>query len=867
MLYQNTVFLPTQRFYEVPQYAAYNDEKQAHLVRLDPQYSTKSTHEKWSFLITRLTESLTSAEDMPRRAGARLNIAAFQQTLNAFKATRETTSNSLFNLSLEKCVSYFEDFYFLYTTDDPRFKLTPDAKKALLQSMDEAIGTCETGINGRFYTVLQDHQKDTDWIQDELTKARCQALRQLKAGYDAQYVGAIGMDVHVYDTLVKFANQEQFGITVNTTILDIHAGMMNTQQIKTYFDEHSIHIFNTYEKQARATLTNQYLAEIASVLSISSTDWEKGPIDIPADKMGDFNRSIETHFNGIDTTGILHGFGEFSDDYSTFTLKPRQQVAKQVEDLVTQKLKADRYYVSFDDIEQNRADRQTIRPKKGTRLDDLIAMYQAAKANDVEGLSKNPHLLIDNPELILSQIHTNPAILSRIPAWLKMDTRFVDAAMVTLDQLLCDAIARNDEACVRQLTGQVFDLIQYEHGYLQQLSTPVLTNQTVAALVREKTRSPKLRERAAYDRLLARNEISLAEFMACVDSITPQRLLLAIDQRNHKRLPPLPFFSNEDAVQVFRQFNQDIQDKLAPDWSQSYLSIKRRACEQEDFAFMRQPYRFNNAVTYIARTNDWFTGFRQYHAYQSSAAKNVLRLVIAARALLDMIISMIKIALWISALVLFIEYLDDILVIAAGLAMLVIFSIWLINGFVQSPVLATIADALWRIVELRGQILGYACLQIVGEIYNSCVALIGTFDAASVLLETLFNAFAFKAPECSPQSVEDMCDYTIVRLEGIDEASAQQKSDILKTLRALMQQEKRLTPERPFQDLLDQEYRVSYQGREYQVSFSEVASTSRPHYSAFHIDSPPVGMMGFFKRQTTTEQLLASVEPAMATGI
>lgn len=443
--------------------------------------------------------------------------------------------------------------------------------------------------------------------------------------------------------------------------------------------------------------------------------------------------------------------------------------------------------------------------------------------------------------------------------------------MVTLDQLLCDAIARNDEACVRQLTGQVFDLIQYEHGYLQQLSASVLKNQTVAALVREKTRSPKLTEltkTAAYNRLKAQNEISLAEFMACVDSITPELLLEAIDHRNSQRLPALPFFSNEDAVQVFRQFNQDIQYKLAPDWRQSYLSIKRRACEQEDFAFMRQPYRFNNAVTYIARTNDWFTGFRQYHAYQSSAAKNVLRLVIAARAFLDMIISMIKIALWISALVLFFEYLNDILLIAAGLAGLVIFSIWLINGFVQSPVLATIADALWQIVALRRQILGYAGLQIFLEIYNNfCVALIGTFDAASVLLETLFNAFAFKAPECSPQSVEDMCDYTIVRLEGIDEASAQQKSDILKTLRALMQQEKRLTPERPFQDLLDRKYPVSYQGREHQVSFSEVASTSRPHYSAFHIDSPPVGMMGFFKRQTTTEQLLASVEPAMATGI
>ncbi|HBI21620.1 MAG TPA: hypothetical protein DDY37_03385 [Legionella sp.] len=163
MIYNHAVFLPTHQFYVVPGYEDYHLTKQAHLLTLDPQYNTKSTHDKWSFLMARLTASLTNADDMPRsRDRARVSIADFQQTLNHFKTTREATSVSYFNLSLEQCVRYFEDFYFLYTTDDPRFKLMPVAKKALLQSIAEAMGTCETGINGRFYTALQDHQKEAD---------------------------------------------------------------------------------------------------------------------------------------------------------------------------------------------------------------------------------------------------------------------------------------------------------------------------------------------------------------------------------------------------------------------------------------------------------------------------------------------------------------------------------------------------------------------------------------------------------------------------------------------------------------------------------------------------------------------------------
>ncbi|HBI21618.1 MAG TPA: hypothetical protein DDY37_03375 [Legionella sp.] len=223
--------------------------------------------------------------------------------------------------------------------------------------------------------------------------------------------------------------------------------------------------------------------------------------------------------------------------------------------------------------------------------------------------------------------------------------------------------------------------------------------------------------------------------------------------------------------------------------------------------------------------------------------------------------------MWAYGIYLFYEDIYTILVIICFLAMITSFIIYSINYFVQSPLLATIGDFFFQVMMLRDQILHFVILKIFREVYNAYVALFATSEGVSVLLEILFNMFASKAPDYRPQSLDEMCDYTMVRLEGIDEASAHQKRDILKALHAQVQEERVQDPGRPLKDLLDKKYPVSYLGRDHQVSFTEVASTSRPHGSAFCLDPQPAGMMGFFKRQTTTEQLLSSVQPAMAPGI
>ena len=194
------VYIQTNKFYTTPRYEDYHLAKKGHLQAIDPQYDTKQTGAKWPLVIGQLSASLNQ-QHMPDG----VQVEAFQRALAKFKIKREGTSVSHFNLSLTQCVNYFEEFTFLYNTTDPLYKLTDAAKKDLLQSIHEAMDKCETGLNGRLYTALQAHQKESDWIQNELVKARCETLRILHNQSGSQ-------DVHAYNTLVQMANNADLGI-------------------------------------------------------------------------------------------------------------------------------------------------------------------------------------------------------------------------------------------------------------------------------------------------------------------------------------------------------------------------------------------------------------------------------------------------------------------------------------------------------------------------------------------------------------------------------------------------------------------------------------------------------------------------------
>ena len=108
MQYQSQVFIPTDRFYNVPAFEDYHNQKNAHLNNLPNDYLTRTTAEKWASIIEKLSESLI-ATDIPNNNNIANEaiVASLRTRLAAFKTNRDNTSMSYYNLSLDKRVSIF----------------------------------------------------------------------------------------------------------------------------------------------------------------------------------------------------------------------------------------------------------------------------------------------------------------------------------------------------------------------------------------------------------------------------------------------------------------------------------------------------------------------------------------------------------------------------------------------------------------------------------------------------------------------------------------------------------------------------------------------------------------------------------------
>ncbi len=102
---------------------------------------------------------------------------------------REDRLNAQLNynvLSLQTCIHYFEQFYFIYTTNDLNYQLGNSEKNNLINLIKSAIVEipCEPGKQERFEMALQLYRRDLNWIQNELSKYRYLILVQMQERYN-----------------------------------------------------------------------------------------------------------------------------------------------------------------------------------------------------------------------------------------------------------------------------------------------------------------------------------------------------------------------------------------------------------------------------------------------------------------------------------------------------------------------------------------------------------------------------------------------------------------------------------------------------------------------------------------------------------
>ncbi|MCX7090983.1 MAG: hypothetical protein NTU48_05990 [Legionellales bacterium] len=498
MLQHNeALFFTSQEMYKLPSGELYAHAKNDALLSRDPRYATKNIKEKWTFLINQLAESLPTFAESDRPNG--LLTEEVKSRLNQFKTQRNNTPVSSYNLSLEQCNHYFEDFLFLYTTEDPRFKLSNTSKKTLLTSVIRAMGVCETGINTEFYAALQEVQRDTDWGRSELSKARSECIRVLHKRYNTQYKSRL-MNVHDYDHLVKRANKRHLGIEQKETILEIGTWLISSKSLDTCFDNNHQQIFQKYEHDAPQTLNTYVTNEITAILGTDR--WQNNPALSPED-IAALGQVLGMHFEDAradqfmyqdytefrqDETGefIVDSYGERDPFLSSIAtqLKPRKEFDNAIKNLILQKMVADGYYVKIEDLIERPALRSGVILRNNITWDDLLAVYTAITNHQFDLIRDNAQdlrIIQTYPELIMPKIQNYPECLALLPNTHLHINKQVLTIFATILQREVETPQHTRR--IRVLISQLVDFFEGDPEYLQQLPEHLLNHPEIGKAI------------------------------------------------------------------------------------------------------------------------------------------------------------------------------------------------------------------------------------------------------------------------------------------------------------------------------------------------------------------------------------------------
>jgi len=951
------------KFYELPRWQTYQEQKKAYLQTI-PGYSDQLTDQRrWRMITTHLQNTIRP-DCMPDG----ITCDEFNSKFSIFISKRLDTINNSFNLSLKQCVGYFEDFLFLHNTDTKDFKISATERIKLLQVILEVSQgvICEMGLNGRFYSILQDLQKDSNWVATELARARCATIRILETAYQAQARNPIPGEVHTYNYIVELANTRHLGIPQTITIEDAHGAAIDKNAVKKYFDENYQSEFTKYEENAINTLTNYYLNELSSIGEIDVKTWQStGKIDLNASQMTQVIDSINTAFYDSDVTYEEKDFLRVDpDNFEVCTLKSREEVSAQIAIWVRRKLIHQGYFEAIDlkKAMKNPKDYSKIKLNSGHTPQDLINVYQAIVTNDYIKIRRYENVLLSYPEILIAKIKTDPSYIGTLPPFLMVDTRCVDHIVACVDGLLKIAISEKNPTRIKELSSHLMMAIGTQYGYIHKLSSSVLNHPAVASIILEKnpwffgnlgneaqqhedlknlarSANPQILDDAERDlhgqyhhlltnynlkkklldeqhrvrfpnedigdrksdtlfknydsarsmllqlttfhKFLSQDQISIAELHEEIGYLSPGLLHTVIRERSEKGKTPLPLFTDPSKIKALAAFGAELDAKLEPKWYQNPLDIKRQACANEDNRYLRQPYRLKTAVTFLAKTPDWYIGFEQYFRYQTSVEKKFSQFIDGLKAIYTLLFEMIKLSLWISIYVVLLPLLNSLLAPYALPLLGVWLGFFLLNLFVKSTILDKVTKALSY--ALIAAYIGYSLWillirldTIVLSIYQMCINI---YFMLSSLKETLYGLIALisivsnvfnalkKDPIPKTSSLEEMAEHTVLRLEHTDNHTSQEKGHVLRKILEHIHRDMKNAPEvKPkFDELMKKQYPITYKGKEHHVSFAQVAAMRRPSFGSFRLEAPDMAWR-FFKKPTS-EIYLTKAEPTLLFGV
>ncbi len=461
--------LPTQKLYQTVDRTQYEEIKQRHVNALPQGYGQLANRDKWQRL-------------MDQFAGLMPEDAA---TIQRFCQARLNTVEGAGNISLADCISYFEQFYFLYTTTEPLFKLDDAEKKALKVLLLDVMGggACEPGKQERFESALALYRRDTNWINGHLSQARYHVLEGLAERCNVELQIGNGFSPHTIKFMKGLRDAKQLGIDREAALTDIYGGVQRVP-ITDYFTSHYQAAFHEYEASAVHDLSHQLLNEFTDFLrgKVSIDGWEldTGRIIIPLELIQEFNRFFES--KSFDA--VMDDLGDDSDELN-LKLKKKADFEAGIRSLVKKKLLQNGYYVPISNLHALPSHGMPALPTwhGGAVMQDLVAVAQALE-NPPEDLpailNQYTPVLLQYPLFLLAHVERNPAIIAVLPQAFRANTAFIDDVLTAVNGGLLTAIEAGDTKKTEQLIGCLLVFLPSTYGDFSKLSERVLNDPTVA---------------------------------------------------------------------------------------------------------------------------------------------------------------------------------------------------------------------------------------------------------------------------------------------------------------------------------------------------------------------------------------------------
>lgn len=433
---------PSNKLYESVSLNEYELIKNEALNNLSNNYSDLSLEEKWELIIAEFVK-------LPLCDADASDLIEKIQTF-ATKRTNKAFHNQ-YNIPLEDCLLYFENFYFIYSTNNPKFKLTQSQANEFLLTLQDALEMCETGKKTRFEAILKQYQTDCDWIKNNLFKWRYNILLAMYDKYNALNHIEDEFQVHVLLIMSELAKNYQLGIESNGQDLqDVHANSLNKNHIVKFFHDNVIAAFLEYEKNILTNLTQHIVCEVQSRFCTKNNEngestvklnWEKDELILSGQKLSDFLEFIDEHLKCSDGFSFM-SLIECNDDYAAVLLK-QKEFSKLVKLVLKRKLLLEGYFISVDQFTRDNTPylRENLRLMLPISSKDIIRVNEIIKNQESfnwQELKTYKNIIFMYPDLILQNIHKFPGIIHSLPPELKNNPRFLEDTLLYIEGIVCD---------------------------------------------------------------------------------------------------------------------------------------------------------------------------------------------------------------------------------------------------------------------------------------------------------------------------------------------------------------------------------------------------------------------------------------------